>query len=43
MRLAGMSQLRELHLEWAKISDETVRKLQKAMPDCNVMSSRTRR
>ncbi len=43
MRLAGMSQLRELQLEYAKISDETVRKLEKALPDCNVMSSRTRR
>ena len=43
MHLAGMSQLRELQLQYAKISDETVRKLEKALPDCNVMSSRARR
>jgi Leucine-rich repeat (LRR) protein len=36
LRLAGLAQLRNLNLEYAKISGEAVRKLHKALPNCKI-------
>ena len=37
LHLAGLTQLRKLNLQYAKISGEPVRKLHKAMPNCKII------